>query len=58
MYVPLTKYVTEIFIPFDIGLKWVLEGLKPLGEEYVKIAEEGIEKFGWAKVETNKTEGF
>jgi oligoendopeptidase F len=55
MYVPLTKYVLNI--PYDVGVTWVLESLKPLGEEYVKIAGEGIRKQGWGIVEINNDEG-
>jgi oligoendopeptidase F len=56
MYVPLTKYVLNI--PYDVGVKWVLESLKPLGEEYVKIATEGITKQGWGIVEKNNNKGI
>jgi oligoendopeptidase F len=50
MYVPLTKYVLDI--PFEVGVVWVLDSLKPLGEEYVNIAREGLMKQGWAKINT------
>jgi hypothetical protein len=48
MYVPLTKY--ELNIPYEIGVKWVLESLKHLGEEYVKKAKEGLLEQRWADV--------
>lgn len=48
MYVPLTKY--ELNIPYEMGVKWVLESLKHLGEEYVKKAKEGLLEQRWADV--------
>jgi oligoendopeptidase F len=49
MYVPLTKYVLNI--PYDTGVRLVLESLKCLGEEYVKKAREGLLEQRWADVD-------
>ena len=52
LYVPVVEIPKE-HIEFDEGVKIVLEGLKPLGEEYLNIFKEGI-KAGWIDKYENK----
>lgn len=52
LYVPVVETPKE-HIEFDEGVKIVLEGLKPLGDEYLNIFKEGI-KSGWIDKYENK----
>jgi len=49
----LIKYIPEEKIPFEEGIALSLEGLKPLGEEYLSIFREGVEN-GWIDIYENK----
>lgn len=52
MYTPLVKDV-DMKIPYEKAQQYVLEGLAPLGDEYVDIVKEGYEN-RWIDVEENK----
>ena len=52
LYVPVIDIEDEE-IPFEDGVKLALEGLAPLGEEYLSIFRDGIEK-GWIDIYENK----
>lgn len=52
LYVPIIT-VPDEEISFEEGVKLALEGLKPLGEEYLSIFENGI-KDGWVDIYENK----
>ena len=52
LYVPVIEIEKE-HIEFDKGVEIVLEGLKPLGEEYLSIFKKGI-KDGWIDIYQNK----
>jgi len=52
LYVPIVKAPSE-HIEFKASLTIVKEALKPLGEEYLNIFEEGI-KEGWIDIYPNK----
>lgn len=52
LYVPIIDTPREN-IEFDDAVKIVKEGLKPLGEEYLNIFNEGIEE-GWIDIYPNK----
>ncbi|WP_163972189.1 oligoendopeptidase F [Oceanobacillus halotolerans] len=52
MYTPLIKDV-DMNIPYEKAQQYVLDGLSPLGEEYVNIVKEGYEN-RWIDVEENK----
>jgi oligoendopeptidase F len=52
LYTPLVKEV-KMDIPYDEAKKYVIDGLKPLGEEYSRILEEGFEN-RWVDVVENK----
>lgn len=52
LYVPIID-VPDEDIPFDEGVNLALEGLKPLGEEYLSIFKKGIEE-GWVDIYENK----
>lgn len=52
LYVPVTDYKSEN-IEFEDAVKIVEKGLKPLGEEYLNIFNEGINA-GWVDVFENK----
>ncbi|SFN52689.1 oligoendopeptidase F [Proteiniclasticum ruminis] len=52
LYVPVID-VPEEKIPFEEGIALSLEGLKPLGEEYLSIFKEGVEN-GWIDIYENK----
>ena len=52
LYVPVIEIEKEN-IPFDEAVKLANEGLKPLGEEYLKIFNDGI-KSGWIDIYQNK----
>lgn len=52
LYVPIVEAV-EDHIEFEDAVKIALEGIKPLGEEYLNIFKEGISE-GWVDVFENK----
>ncbi len=52
LYCPLVKELEER-IPYEKALEQVREGLKPLGEEYLQILDEGFRK-GWIDVYENR----
>ncbi|KPU27793.1 oligopeptidase PepB [Caloranaerobacter sp. TR13] len=52
LYTPLVKDI-EMEIPYDEGKKIVLEGLKPLGDEYIGVVKEGFNS-RWIDVYENK----
>ncbi|MEN1967221.1 oligoendopeptidase F [Lentibacillus sp. N15] len=52
MYTPLIQDV-DMEIPYEKAQAYVLEGLAPLGEEYLNILKEGYES-RWIDVEENK----
>lgn len=52
LYVPIIESPVE-HIEFDEAVKVVKEGLKPLGDEYINIFEEGIRE-GWIDIYPNK----
>ena len=52
LYVPVIETPKEK-VEFDDGVKIILEGLKPLGEEYLNIFKSGIED-GWIDIYENK----
>lgn len=52
LYVPVID-VPEEKIPFEDGVALALEGLKPLGEEYLSIFKNGVEN-GWIDIYENK----
>lgn len=52
LYVPVVDSIKE-HLEYEDSIKLVLEGLKPLGEEYLNIFKEGI-KDGWVDVYENK----
>ncbi|WP_373895698.1 oligoendopeptidase F [Virgibacillus natechei] len=52
MYTPLVKDV-DMKIPYEKAQQYVLEGLSPLGDEYVDILKQGYEN-RWIDVEENK----
>ncbi|MFB6193121.1 MAG: oligoendopeptidase F [Candidatus Nanohaloarchaea archaeon] len=51
LYVPLTD--SNVEISFEKAKKHILEALKPLGDEYVDVARQGLES-GWVDVYENK----
>jgi oligoendopeptidase F len=54
LYVPLVASV-DAKVPYDQAVEWVLESLKPLGEEYVAVAREGVLGKGrWVDVMESK----
>ena len=52
LYVPVIETPKEK-VEFDDGVKIILDGLKPLGEEYLNIFKSGIED-GWIDIYENK----
>lgn len=52
LYVPIIDTVEE-HIEIDDAIKMILEGIKPLGEEYLNIFKEGISE-GWIDIFENK----
>src|SRR3712207_6360000 len=52
LYVPIVDY-PKVHIDFDKAVDMVLEGLTPLGEEYLSIFKEGIDE-GWIDIFENK----
>lgn len=57
LYVPIVPE-TQMKIPYDEAKKLVLDGLQPLGDEYLKVLKTGLES-GWVDVYENegKTSG-
>jgi oligoendopeptidase F len=57
LYVPIVKDI-DMKIPYDRAKVMVAEGLKPLGEQYLSILQEGYDN-GWIDVVENegKTSG-
>lgn len=52
LYVPLTEYEKKD-IPFEEAKQMVLQGLKPLGEEYISRLEDGFHN-GWIDIYENQ----
>ena len=52
LYVPLVKDV-DFDVPFEKAKEMVLEGLKPMGEEYGALLRKGFEE-GWIDVYENE----
>lgn len=52
LYVPLVDGV-EMKVPYETALEMVKEGLKPLGEEYVRVLDEAF-RGGWIDVYENR----
>ncbi|SHH40656.1 oligopeptidase F. Metallo peptidase. MEROPS family M03B [Caloranaerobacter azorensis DSM 13643] len=52
LYTPLVKDI-DMEIPYEEGKKIVLEGLRPLGDEYIEIVEEGFNS-RWIDVYENR----
>ncbi|WP_227395759.1 oligoendopeptidase F [Jeotgalibacillus aurantiacus] len=52
LYTPLVKDV-DMKVPYEEAKQMMVEGLKPLGEEYQAIVNEGLEN-RWVDVEENK----
>ncbi|QIB26393.1 oligoendopeptidase F [Caloranaerobacter azorensis] len=52
LYTPLVKDI-DMEIPYEEGKKIVLEGLRPLGNEYIEIVEEGFNS-RWIDVYENR----
>lgn len=52
LYVPMTKDI-DMKIPFEEAKKIVLDGLKPMGEEYIYLLKNGYEN-GWIDVAENQ----
>ncbi|WP_188455356.1 oligoendopeptidase F [Virgibacillus oceani] len=52
MYTPLVQNV-DMDIPYDKAKEYVLDGLAPLGEDYLNVLKEGFEN-RWIDVEENK----
>lgn len=53
VYVPLVELADKKDIPFEEGVKIMLEALSPLGDEYVKQVKRGTEE-GWIDVYENQ----
>jgi oligoendopeptidase F len=51
VWAPLTK--ERVSIPYETAVKWICEGLAPLGEEYVSTARRGLLEEGWVDVYPN-----
>ena len=45
---------TPITVPYEQAVEWVCEGVKPLGEEYVRVMRRGALEDGWVDVYPNK----
>jgi oligoendopeptidase F len=41
-------------IPFDQALKWICQGLEPLGQEYVSVMRRGVEQDRWVDARPNR----
>jgi oligoendopeptidase F len=41
-------------LPFQQAVDWVLEGVRPLGEEYSKVLERGVREQRWVDIYPNK----
>ena len=52
LYTPLVKG-TKFEMPYEEAKKYMLESLKPMGEEYLAVVNEGLEN-GWVDVYENK----
>ncbi len=57
MWAPITK--KKVTVPFDKGMKMILESLAPMGKEYVNTVRNGVLKDRWVDVYPNqgKSEG-
>jgi oligoendopeptidase F len=49
---PLTK--TKLAVSYDQAIRWIVEGMRPLGEEYVAIMERGLRQQRWVDVYPNQ----
>jgi oligoendopeptidase F len=43
-----------IAVPYDQSVEWIAEGVRPLGEEYVKVLRRGALEDGWVDIYPNK----
>ncbi len=41
-------------VPFQQAVEWICEGMKPLGEEYVRIVQQGVLQQRWVDIYPNK----
>jgi oligoendopeptidase F len=51
IWAPLTKNPPKI--PYEQAVNWILDGLAPLGDEYVSTARRGLLEQGWVDVYPN-----
>lgn len=49
---PLTK--NKPHVPYEQSVEWILEGVAPLGEEYVEISRKGMLEQRWVDIYPNK----
>lgn len=49
---PLTQ--KSFTVPFSQAVKWICDGMKPLGEEYVSILQQGVLQQRWVDIYPNK----
>jgi oligoendopeptidase F len=45
---------TSLKVPYEQAVSWIAEGVKPLGEEYVKVMRRGAGEDRWVDVYPNK----
>lgn len=49
---PLTERMPSV--PFEQAVEWIVEGMSPLGEEYVDVMRRGVSKQRWVDIYPNK----
>jgi len=52
---PLTS--SKPFVPYEQAIDWIVEGMRPLGEEYVDIVRRGCLEERWVDIYPNKGKG-
>ncbi len=52
VWAPLTEYSPEV--PFAQAVEWICEGMRPLGEEYVRILRQGCLADRWVDIYPNQ----
>ena len=49
---PLISTIPQV--PFDQAADWIVQGMKPLGNEYVEIMERGLMEQRWVDIYPNQ----
>ncbi len=43
-----------VVVPYEQSVEWIVEGVRPLGEDYVRVMRKGATEDGWVDIYPNK----